>query len=203
MNDRSFIYEIPMRDGRPTREKIRQTALDLFVRRGVDAVSLRDIADAAEIRPSTIYVHWASREALITELFVEGYGAYGARVADAIAGGDGFAAKLEAAIRTVCRLESEDETLFKFLLLTQHGSLGLIGEGEQNPIDVLGRLVADAVAEGQVTGWDPALLTALVVGSVVQAATFRLYGRIDRSLDAMADEIVAACLTLAFARTTA
>ncbi|HLZ65710.1 MAG TPA: TetR/AcrR family transcriptional regulator [Aliidongia sp.] len=192
-----------MRDGRPTKEKIRHAALALFVERGADAVSLRDIAEAVGIRPSTIYVHWASREALVTELFVEGYGAYGARVAAAIADADGFAAKLEAAIRTVCRLESEDHTLFKFLLLTQHGSLSVIGDGDRNPIDLLGHLIADAARSGEISAPDPALLTAFVVGAVVQPATFRLYGRIDRSLEEMANEIVATCLSLALGRSAA
>ena len=189
-----------MRDGRPTKEKIRQAALTLFVERGADAVSLRDIAETVGIRPSTIYVHWASREALVTELFVDGFGAYGNRVATAVAAAQGFPAKLEAAIRTVCRLEGEDYTLFKFLLLTQHGSLSAIGDGDRNPIDLLGRLIAEAVRSGEVVGWDPALLTALVVGAIVQPATFRLYGRIDRSLEQMADEIVSVCLGLTLGR---
>ena len=189
-----------MRDGRPTRDRIRQAALVLFVERGVDAVSLRDIADAVGIRPSTIYVHWKSREALISELFTEGYGAYGERIAEAVAAQASFAGKLEAAIRLVCRLESEDATLFKFLLLTQHGGLHAVADGDSNPIDFLARMVRDAAAAGEVAGWDPDLLTAVIVGSVVQAATFRIYGRIGRSLTEMADEIVAMCLSIAIER---
>ncbi|HEV2673475.1 MAG TPA: TetR/AcrR family transcriptional regulator [Aliidongia sp.] len=189
-----------MRDGRPTKEKIRQAALLLFVDRGVDAVSLRDIAEAVGIRPSTIYVHWKSREALVSALFTEGYAAYGGRIADAMAGQASFPGKLEAAIRLVCRLESEDATLFKFLLLTQHGGLHAVADGDANPIDLLARMVRDAVAAGTVTGWDPDLLTAVIVGAVVQAATFRLYGRIGRSLAQMADEIVALCLAIATSR---
>lgn len=186
-----------MRDGRPTKDKIRQAALVLFVDRGVDAVSLRDIADSVGIRPSTIYVHWKSREALISDLFTEGYGAYGERIAAAVAAHTSFPAKLEAVIRLVCRLESEDATLFKFLLLTQHGGLHAVADGDQNPIDFLARMVRDAAVAGEVAGWDPDLLTAVIVGSVVQAATFRIYGRIDRSLTEMADEIVAMCLSIA------
>ena len=65
------------------------------------------------------------------------------------------------------------------------------------PIDFLARMVRDAAVAGEVAGWDPDLLTAVIVGSVVQAATFRIYGRIDRSLTEMADEIVAMCLSIA------
>jgi AcrR family transcriptional regulator len=186
-----------MRDGRPTREKIRQAAVALFVERGVDAVSLRDIADAVGIRPSTIYVHWKSREDLIESLFTEGYAAYGARIVAAVAAQADFPARLEAAIRLVCRLESEDAVLFKFLLLTQHGGLHAVRDDDANPVDFLARLVTGAVIAGEATVRDPQLLTAAIVGIVVQAATFRLYGRIGRSLDEMADEIVDLCLSLA------
>jgi len=196
MNERSFIYgDKPMRDGRPTREKIRQTALTLFVERGVDAVSLRDIADAVGIRASTIYVHWKSRDALVGELFVDGYASYARRIAAAIEGEAAFAAKLEAVVRLVCRLETEDPVLFRFLLLTQHGSLSAVDHCEGNPIDLLARLMRDGVATGIIAG-DPDLLTAVVVGALVQPATFSLYGRIGRSLDQMADEIVGYCLKL-------
>ena len=186
-----------MRDGRPTKEKIRQAALTLFVDRGVDAVSLRDIADAVGIRPSTIYVHWKSRETLISELFTEGYAAYGNRIVDAVTARTGLPDKLEAAIRLVCRLESEDATLFKFLLLTQHGGLHAVDDGDTNPIDFLARLIRDAVVGGEATARDPELLTAAIVGVVVQAATFHLYGRIKRSLTDMADELVDICLSIA------
>ena len=57
--------------------------------------------------------------------------------------------------------------------------------------------MTDAVIAGEATVRDPQLLTAAIVGIVVQAATFRLYGRIGRSLDEMADEIVDLCLSLA------
>ena len=186
-----------MRDGRPTREKIRHAALALFVDKGVDAVSLRDIADTVGIRPSTIYVHWKSREGLISDLFTEGYAAYGNRIALAVAAQTGFAGKLEAAIRLVCRLESEDPTLFKFLLLSQHGGLHAVDDGDANPVDFLARLIRGAVVGGEVTGRDPELLTAAIVGVVVQAATLRLYGRIQRSLTDMADEMVDICLSIA------
>jgi len=192
-----------MRDGRPTKQKIRQAALTLFVDRGVDAVSLRDIADAVGIRPSTIYVHWKSRETLISDLFTDGYAAYGNRIVAAAAAETGLPNKLEAAIRLVCRLESEDATLFKFLLLTQHGGLHAVDDGDANPVDFLARLIRDAVVGGEVTARDPELLTAAIVGVVVQAATFHLYGRITRSLTDMADELVDICLSIATDRARA
>ena len=43
-----------------TKEKITETALDLFSQRGYDGVSVRDIARAVGIRESSIYNHFQS-----------------------------------------------------------------------------------------------------------------------------------------------
>lgn len=47
-----------------TKEKIIETALDLFSQRGYDGVSVRDIARAVGIRESSIYNHFESKQAI-------------------------------------------------------------------------------------------------------------------------------------------
>ena len=47
-----------------TKEKIVETALDLFAQRGYDGVSIRDIARAVGIRESSIYNHFPSKRAV-------------------------------------------------------------------------------------------------------------------------------------------
>lgn len=47
-----------------TKEKIAETALELFSRRGYDGVSVRDIARAVGIRESSIYNHFESKRAI-------------------------------------------------------------------------------------------------------------------------------------------
>src|SRR3712207_1520879 len=111
-----------MRDGTGTRDRIRRETLRLCVERGgMDAVSARDIAAAAGCRPSSLYTHWPSLDALAADLFAEGYAEYGSRLAAALAAAPGrpFPRRLEAALRLICRLHAEDRLLFEFLLLTQ------------------------------------------------------------------------------------
>ena len=47
-----------------TKEKITETALELFSRRGYDGVSVRDIARAVGIRESSLYNHFESKRAI-------------------------------------------------------------------------------------------------------------------------------------------
>ncbi|MCK8784156.1 TetR/AcrR family transcriptional regulator [Roseomonas sp. NAR14] len=186
-----------MRDGSTTRERIRTEALRLFVAHGVDAVSIRDIAGAAGCRPSALYAHWPSREALVAALFRDGFTEYARRLAALADSPTPFAARLEAMVRLICRLHAEDPARFAFLLLTQHRRLPAIAADADNPIEVLQRAIADAMRDGELPAGDAALVTSAVVGILVQAATFHLYGRLAAPPEALADPLVALCLVAA------
>ncbi|TRV76466.1 TetR/AcrR family transcriptional regulator [Streptomyces sp. 130] len=50
-----------------TRQKIADTALRLFLEHGYDAVGIRDIAAEADVAVTTLFSHFASKEALVFE----------------------------------------------------------------------------------------------------------------------------------------
>jgi AcrR family transcriptional regulator len=49
-------------------------ARDLFARDGVEAVSMRKIAEAIEYSPTAIYLHFADKDALLEELCANDFG---------------------------------------------------------------------------------------------------------------------------------
>src|SRR5436190_20739820 len=57
------------------RSKIMDAARDLFAREGVEAVSMRKIADAIEYSPTAIYLHFSDKDALLAELCAHDFGA--------------------------------------------------------------------------------------------------------------------------------
>jgi AcrR family transcriptional regulator len=48
-----------------TRQAIADAALQLFLERGYDHVSIRDIADAADVSTTTVFKHFTGKEALV------------------------------------------------------------------------------------------------------------------------------------------
>jgi AcrR family transcriptional regulator len=48
-----------------TRQAIADAALELFLERGYDRVSIRDIADAADVSTTTLFKHFTGKEALV------------------------------------------------------------------------------------------------------------------------------------------
>jgi AcrR family transcriptional regulator len=179
-----------------TRDRIKREAMRLFVAHGIDAVSMRDIADSAGLKAPSLYAHFRSREDLIAELFLASYAEYGRRLQAAAAAHETFRHQLAAMVREACALHAEDELLFNFLLITQHGTLRSVSDHDSNPVEVICRLIANAMARGEIPGRNATLIAAAIIGVIVQAATFKLYHRSDQGLAQQQDELVALCLRI-------
>jgi AcrR family transcriptional regulator len=48
-----------------TRKAISDAATSLFLERGFDAVSIREVAEAADVSPTTVFAHFPQKEALV------------------------------------------------------------------------------------------------------------------------------------------
>ena len=178
------------------KDRIKREAMRLFVDHGVDAVSMRDIADAVGMKAPSLYTHFRSREELIGDLFHVSYSDYGRQLEQAMSVPGGFRRQLETMIRVVCALHAEDELLFNFLLLTQQGFLREVAPDAINPVEIICRHVGNAMEAGDIPPGNPSLIAGAIIGVIVQNATFRMYGRLGQGLADHADEIVAICLRI-------
>ena len=183
--------------GSGKRETIKTEALRLFAERGVDAVSVQDIAAACDMAKPNLYAHFKSKDDLVRDLFAEGYRDYGQLMGAAVDGAYPFRKKLDRLVRLICRLHDEDNLRFRFIVMTQHANLRNVVIDEANPVEIVVRLVAAAMAAGEIPARNAELVAAGIVGLVVQPATFLLYGRIGGTLAPMADDIVAMCMRVA------
>lgn len=71
------LKERKERERADVREKILDVARDMFTRDGIDAVTMREIADRIEYSPPVIYSHFADKHALIQELCYRDFRALG------------------------------------------------------------------------------------------------------------------------------
>ena len=163
-----------------------RAAVDLFAANGFDGVSIADIAGAAGVSQGALYRHYASKEELGWALFSSAYLRTGEELDRIRTGEAEFEAAVTAMIAHFCALYDEDPALFRFMLITQHGFLPRIPSDSRTPVDAIADLVGDAIAENQLKPIDPALGAAVVMGVILQAATFHIYGRLGGSLAARA-----------------
>ena len=81
-----------------TREHVRATALRLFRERGYAATTMRVIAQEADVATGNAYYHFASKDHLVQELYLDVNREHAARARPALDAGGDLAARLRAVL---------------------------------------------------------------------------------------------------------
>jgi AcrR family transcriptional regulator len=176
------------------RAKVERAAVELFAARGFDGVSIAEIATSAGVSQGALYRHYASKDELGWALFSTAYLRTGAELDRIRADNPEFEPAVTAMIAHFCALYDNDPALFRFMLITQHGFLPRIESGSRTPVDAAAGLVSDAVAKNQLKPIDPPLGAAVIMGVILQAATFHIYGRLGGPLTARAPALARAAI---------
>ena len=185
MNENSFMC---MQLNLDLKSRIDAAALHLFAERGADATPMPMIAESAGVAVGSLYRYYANKDGLVARLYADNY----ARLAQELDRAQTQAAaardKVAAMVRFICGFFDREWDLARFLLLEQHVRLKTYS-GAANPVDVVYGVLAEGMRRGEVRRLDGVLATALVIGPVVQAATFLTYGRLTAPLSNAAEDI--------------
>jgi AcrR family transcriptional regulator len=190
-----------VRDGAATRARIEREALRLFAEKGFDATSIRDIAQSVGVADAALYRHFRSKEAIGHELFRRHYRILAGKIADIAARPITFAERARALVAMFCQLFDEEPHVFSFVLLSRHSHVRFVAaDPEENAVEALCRLMAGAHARGEIAESNAELAAAKALGVVLEPATFVLYGRINRPLADLVEELSAAAAMIVGAR---
>jgi AcrR family transcriptional regulator len=175
------------------RAKVDRAAVQLFAAKGVDGVSIAEIAAAAEVSQGALYRHYRSKDELASTLFSNAYLRTGAELDAIRASQPGFASRIAAMVEHFCALYDADAALFRFMLIAQHDLLPRIGDGRL-PVAVIEDTVADAIAAREIDPIDVGAGAAVIMGVVLQPALFQLYGRLTGPLLTRAPSLARAAI---------
>ena len=181
-----------MSERKGTRGRIEAAALQLFVDKGVAATSIRDIAASVGFSDGALYRHYASKDDLVWNLFRGSFAGYAQTLARLAASHHASRDKITAMVHGFCDLFDTDSRLFRFLLLVQHGQLARVTPGMPNPVETVRGVIVAGMKAGDIAAGDPDLATAMVMGIILQTATFKVYGRIQQPLSELAPRLAAA-----------
>ncbi len=169
--------------------KVEQAAIELFAAKGVDGVSIGEIAAAAGVSQGALYRHYPSKEDLAWTLFATAYLRTGAELAEisrpaAAASGRGSARWSRISAPSTTRpgpLPLHADRAARFPAARSHGASA--PRSMRSP-----KTVADAVRAGEIAAVDPLAGGAAILGVILQTAVFHIYGRLEGALSAAGAE---------------
>ena len=160
-----------------TKARVERAALTLFVARGVAETTTKEIAMAASVAEGTIYRYFPSKEQLALDLFLRHHRALAEALAEAQRPAKGLRSRIDAIVRCYCEWADRDWTLFAYHLLNQHSFLIQVPDDTPNPVTVVREVISQAMRAGEIPRRNVDLVAAAAIGVVLQAATYKVYGR--------------------------
>ena len=160
-----------------TLRRIYEEALKLFAERGYHGTSVREIADASGIKPSSIYAHFPSKEQILRDLILMGHEEHRDRLRDAVldAGADA-SDQLRAVIGAHVRMHAE----LPMLATVANNELHVLPSDDAQPIteirDQAVQMIVDVIERGVRLGRfhcdDPFLATAIMGAAGIRVAVW-------------------------------
>jgi AcrR family transcriptional regulator len=150
-----------------THRRLLEVALRMFGDRGFHGASVRELAAAVGIHPSSIYAHLSSKQALLMELVLMGHEEHWERVSTAVAGApDDVAERVRAWVTAHVGLHLDFPLLArvanKELHVLEPADAAKVMAVREQAADLLDALVAEGVAAGRFSASDPWLATVMI-----------------------------------------
>jgi AcrR family transcriptional regulator len=159
----------------PTRQRILDAALDLFGTRGVDAVSLDEIAMAVGVRKQTVLYWFASKDELVGAVLASAAAELTVVIDAAVrAAPDEPLARIDAVVRAVFRPAVRRPALLGLIREISRlpaGQIGTASELVQPLVDRAVGYVRGEMDAGRLRRADPSLVAALAYATVTGIAT--------------------------------
>lgn len=171
------------------RQHVLDAALKLFVEKGIEGTTTREIAHLANAGEGTMFRHFESKEDMAWHLFHENLVAFMKHLEEKVAGQTTAEDKIRSMIQACYDLYETDPVMCSFLLLTEHSAARRMGADYRTPISFLVEVIEQGQKAGEIRAMDSQLAAALVFGAVLRVPFFKRYRRITRDLREMVGEV--------------
>ena len=184
------IAERREREREIVRTRILEAARDILSERGVDALSMRAIAERIEYSPATIYLYFKDKDELLRSVMAEGFRRLGSSIRDELDRLDPDASPIQqysATGRGYARFALENtgyfRTMFKMPKVAQlegcPEEAGNPGEAQVESRVDLGAMIQRAAEQGQVAVSDPTRAAVMGWGLIHGLTSLYLSGHLN------------------------
>jgi TetR/AcrR family transcriptional regulator, repressor of fatR-cypB operon len=159
------------------RPVIIRAATTLFAKRGVDATSMREIAEAAGVREAAIYRYFAGKEELSREIFVSWYGWYSRQLREIVRGPGDTKEKVHGIARLELATAAEHTEAFTYFCENEARFLRSLPTGVPRARDVFIELITVGQQRCEVKAGDAELLADMLSGALCAVALSSIWRR--------------------------
>ena len=162
--------------------------------RGVDALSLRELARQAGVSHSAPRRHFADRQALLDALAHDGFVRLGEELARAAAGaGEDFQARLRATAAAYVRFATRDPALLELMFAGKHREpAGALHAAAERAFAVMLELIEQGQAGGAIEAGDPERVGLVLFATIQGIAALVGSGIVDSGqIDQLVSDAVA------------
>ncbi|MCW3056638.1 MAG: TetR family transcriptional regulator [Solirubrobacterales bacterium] len=158
--------------------------------RGVQELSLRELARAVGVSHGAPRRHFPDRQALLDALAEAGFARLGAALRRAVeAAGEDFPARLRATAAAYVRFATRDAELLELMFAGKHREQsGMLHEAADRAFSVILELIDQGQADGALEPGDPERIGLVLFATIQGVATLVTGGMVD---DEQLDELLA------------
>ena len=177
--------------GSALRNKVMQTALELFSERGYFNTSIHDIRRAADVSIGAIYHHFGNKEALAKALYDDLLMHMEQEIDDACEGVDSCADRCRAIIARLFETTTQSPRMMQFVLLAQHREF-LRDQPpicSSRPFQTMKQVVEHGIHTGDVREIEPWVAASAMFGGALRMMQLALDHALERPLATYLDEV--------------
>ena len=173
------------------RQPLIQAALRILVEEGLDALSMRKLANEAGCTEGAIYRHWVGKEELIKDLFRRELEGITNVLKDALnddSAGD-LSDRLGNAVRAGYAYYDENPLGFRLTVLVQHDQAANLPDDLILPQDLLAKFLKRHLSQDQ-DEYRAAFMGAAMLGVFLQVAEQVINGRLPGPMSKHTDDVI-------------
>ncbi|MGG4221573.1 TetR/AcrR family transcriptional regulator [Paenibacillus jamilae] len=172
------------------KKDILQAAMCLFATKGIDGISVKEIAEAAGVTDAAIYKHFKSKDAMALEVFGQYCNSYTTLIDFYRKQSGSFLSRFHQLVDEVLNMHDEDQ--YGLLLLSQHHELYVEASQSQNvrqPLEALTEFIEQGIQQGELPQQNAQLSGVLIIGAFTRLSVSSLEGELPQQLVPLAAEI--------------
>lgn len=169
--------------------RIVRAAVKLFVAKGIDGTTTRDIAAEARVSEGALYRHFKSKNELAWTIFSTHVNRFSMELTARVSGESSFKSKIRSYISTCFESFEENPDLFTYLIISEHRELSKFPSTHVHPGNVAWDLMKEGQRAGALRPMDYFTAGSLLFGAVHRLCLVRSYGAVEEDLRTKTDDL--------------